>query len=252
LFFPLLVFLIISSLLNYLREILKERRALNEVKYFYKKLNYKNLTFFLENFFQTIFILLIFQIIILLLESNFIFIEYFKNPFFVFVLLMIFSRFLFFKRGYYKRLFVLFSVFIFIVLVFLSGNYSYLIRVTKMSLIFVLIIRTVNNILNNYIKKHETKSIKIKKIKKGMIIDNEILLFLPKNIREKCGKINVDGITNEQLAIIKYFFRNSDNCTVKIQKTIPFAPFMFLSATISILTQSSFYVIIINAFYCFE
>ncbi len=68
--------------------------------------------------------------------------------------------------------------------------------------------------------------------------------FFDEKIKEKVGKIDAGGLNKEQVKIIKNYFKNKEDLEIKIYRTFPFAPFLFLSAIISITTRSSFLLLI--------
>ncbi len=210
LFIPVLVVLIISALFFFLKEIFGFREKIRKIKY----PGFGKIFIFFKQFFHYflnyVFIFIILNSIIFPLTRSFKFSDVLDNPFFIFALLILTIGSFTKKRQENKKLnWVLYGI-----------------------------------ILNFYVEKKEIEKIKAKDIKKGMIpAEREEILFLTKN-NDDFGKISAEGLSENQVKIIKNFLKNNESSEITIYKTFPFAPFLFLSAIISILTQSSFLPII--------
>ena len=68
-------------------------------------------------------------------------------------------------------------------------------------------------------------------------------------MEEEFGEICPNGLNEKQADIIKSLFISSKEIRTMKPKTIPLAPFLFLSAVISISTESSFLPLIANFFH---
>ena len=70
-----------------------------------------------------------------------------------------------------------------------------------------------------------------------------------KKMEDEFGEIGPNGLNEKQADIIKSLFLSSKEIRIMKLKTIPLAPSLFLSAVISISTESSFLPLIANFFH---
>ncbi|MCX6759180.1 MAG: hypothetical protein NT012_01230 [Candidatus Nealsonbacteria bacterium] len=251
LFVPLLLVLIISALIVTLKELYKAKDRIKKLKLPETKRVFQLLSYLFQLFLNYVFVFIILQSIILPLTKHFPISEVFNNPFFIFALLLLtivsFNK----KRREKKWLnWVLYGVILaYICSIIFSGEFfDRLINLLRVSLVFMVFVGLTRNILNLYVQKREIEKVKIKNIKEGMILTkDESSMFLNK-IKEDFGALDAGGLSKNQVKLIKEFFKNSEELEIKIYKTLPFAPFLFLSAIISVFTQSSFLVLIDKAF----
>ncbi len=247
LFIPILLIIIISAITTSLRFIF---RIIIENKK-RKKIRIKDIfQFFLYLFFlflNYVFVFIILQSVIIPLTKNFFISDVFKNPFFIFTVLLLTISSFHKKRKKIKELNIIFYsvilIYIYIV-IFWQKDFNLLINMIKVSFVFMVFIGLTRAILNFYIEKKEIKMIKVNDIKEGMVIVERNNSFFSEKIKGKIGKIDAGGINKEQTEMIKNYFKDKKYLEIKIYKTFPFAPFLFLSAVISITTKSSFLLLL--------
>jgi Flp pilus assembly protein protease CpaA len=231
LFVPLLLVLIISALIVTLKELYKAKDRIKKLKLPETKRVFQLLSYLFQLFLNYVFAFIILNLII-----------------FPLLLLTIgsFNK----KRREKKWLnWVLYGVILgYASLLIFSGDLQRLIFTLKTALVFMVFVGLTRNILDLYVQKREIEKVKIKNIKEGMILaKDESSMFLNK-IKEDFGALDAGGLSKNQVKLIKEFFKNNEELEIKIYKTLPFAPFLFLSAIISVFTQSSFLVLIDKAF----
>jgi Flp pilus assembly protein protease CpaA len=246
LFIPLLFFLIINMFFVSGVDLWKKRNEIIKKKKFsYKKIIQDVLVLY----FNFLFFFIIFQIIFSVFQNMIIPLnDVFRNPFFIFILLLLFMFFS--KRLKEKKAFkIVFNVIIFGYLIFniLTNNYEKLVGTLKTTLFFMIFVGVTRVILNNYIQRKETRKISVNEIEEGMIIAEDGFLHFLGGFREKLGRIRADGLDRDQVLILKNFFKNS-KMKIKVCKTVPFAPFMFFATLITIFTKSSFYEVMVVVF----
>lgn len=250
LFVPLLLVLIISALIVTLKELYKAKDRIKKLKLPETKRVFQLLSYLFQLFLSYVFAFIILNLIIFPLIRNFPISEVFNNPFFIFALLLLtigsFNK----KRREKKWLnWVLYGVILgYASLLIFSGDLQRLISALKVALVFMVLVGLTRNILDLYVQKREIEKVKIKNIKDGMIlVKDKSSIFLSK-LKEDFGALDAGGLSKNQVKLIKEFFKNNEELEIKIYKTLPFAPFLFLSAIISVFTQSSFLVLIDKAF----
>jgi Flp pilus assembly protein protease CpaA len=253
LFIPLLFVLIINALITTLKELYKFKKTKQELKF--PKINkiFQICLFLLKLFLSYVFVFIVLNLFIIPLAKEFPIGELFNNPFIIFIFLLFTIKTFNEKRRdkkwldwlIYGIIFGYFSWLIFL------GEYSRLMLILKVSLVFMIFVGLTRVILSFYIQKKETKKIKVKDIKEGMVlVEGEFFSFINK-FKKDFGFLDAGGINKSQLSLIKKIFKNSEKLDVKIYKTLPFAPFLFLSAVISVITKSSFLVLLDRIFQYF-
>ncbi len=134
--------------------------------------------------------------------------------------------------------------FIYIFYLIIQFDFTTLLGLARMALIFLIFINLVRHFLDHYINRKEIGSVLLKDLQKGTLIHQEDLNNLISSLNEKekeaLNWIGAEGISEEQILIIKHKFKTSQNNEIRFYKTFPFAPYMLLASIISILTQSSF------------
>ncbi len=251
LFVPLLLVIIISALMIFLKEITKTKRIKEKIKGINLEKSIHFLLYLFQLFLNYVFIFIVLNLIIFPLTGKIPGSEVFQNPFFIFaLLLLIIGRFHKARENKKQLNWILYGVILIYLffIVFWEKDFNALINVLRVSFVFMVFIGLTRNILSFYIQKKEVKIIKIKNIKEGMVVVKDKDSFFLNEIKDKVGTIDAGGLNEKQVKIIKDFFKNNQKAEIKIYKTFPFAPFLFLSAVISILTQSSFLASIDNVF----
>ena len=132
-----------------------------------------------------------------------------------------------------------------------SGQMNVLFNIFKMVFLFMIVIGFLRKFLDSYIEKKEVRKLKIKELKEGMMITEDILIdfakkFKEKDFKNKFGKISPDGLSSEQVKFLKKLFSQEPEKEIKIYKTFPFSPFLMLGACITILTRDSLLSIILR------
>ncbi len=134
--------------------------------------------------------------------------------------------------------------FIYIFYLIIQLDFSAILGLARMALIFLIFINLARHFLDHYIDRKEIGSLPLKDLRKGVLIHQEDLSKLISSLstkeKEALNWIGAEGISEEQILIIKNKFKTSLNNEIRFYKTFPFAPYMLLATIISILTQSSF------------
>lgn len=128
----------------------------------------------------------------------------------------------------------------------ISGQAQLLINILKSVLIFMILISSMRQLFNFYIQEKEIKKIEIENLQRGMIpVKNAMPIILTglKKLGKEEGfeRVDASGFNKKQVELIKNAFHDNQKSKISIHKTFPFAPFLFLSAIISISTKSSFF-----------
>jgi hypothetical protein len=244
LFIPLLFVLIIGALITALKEGWNLRNKIKELK-LPKMKRISQLSASLSKMFLTyLFVIIILQSFRFLREkppAD----EVLSNPFFLFALLFLTIGYLTKKMRGKKWLSLLaygvilgYSAF----LIF-SGEPQHLMSILKVALVFMVLVGFTRQILNFYIQKKQIQKIKIKDIQEGMVLVKDKASLVLKKLKEKgeeFGVLDAGGLKKKQAELIKNLFQDNKETEVGVYRTFPFAPFLLLSAVISISTQSSF------------
>ena len=119
-----------------------------------------------------------------------------------------------------------------------------LLFVLRNAFIFFVLVGLFRQFLYFYIEKQEIEKVKIENLYEGVIVSKIDLPLIREKLEKKkkvqvFGKIKAEGLTKEQVKIIQEMFAKEGG-ELKIYKTFPFAPFMFLSIILSLITQVSF------------
>jgi Flp pilus assembly protein protease CpaA len=254
LFIPLLLFLIITAILEEAKNLLKVKKfqKRKENSFFYK--SNREFYCFSQTYLNFLFFVIVFQVIIFLLSKNSTANNLIQNPFVVFIILIIFSQFFVLqkrKRRWVKKMpFIIVSVYLIYSL--FCGEIDYLWKTLSMTLFFTVLINVTKATLNKHVQKKEVKKVPLGEIKEGMIVTNKTFFIVFSILKNKLGKLRGDGLSKEQVLAIKNFFNNNQKIEIRVYQTLPFAPFILFAASISILTKSSFYEIITPIFRYFE
>ena len=251
LFIPLLFVLTSTAIYLEIREFFDYRGKLKNIK----KLSLKNLVFIIKNsakrffplFLDYTFIFILFQKISSFREKipggDFLF-----NPSFLFF-------FMFFVAGHLNKIkkqkswvssFINVTVLLYYLYLIIFGRFETLKVILRNTFIFMVLITLFRQVLNFYIEKKEVKKIKIKDLKKGITPSKDDLYLILKRLKQQeieksLGEIKAEGLNEKQVKVIKELFVDNPNFEIKIYKTFPFAPFMFLSVIISIFIKGSLF-----------
>lgn len=254
LFILLLLVLTANALFTVIKEANSLRYRIKRIKFPSRKNFLKFLFFLSQMFLNYVFVFILLQLLFFLINS-FSLSQVLLNPVFLFfLLLLIMGNFNTMRRKKRWLDFIVYGVIIgcgsFLIF---SGQLRLLANILKISLVFMVLIGFTRQILDFYIQKKEMQKIKVKDIKEGMIpARNDISLILnklkEKKEREKFGRLDGGGLTKNQVEIIKNLFRENQEMEIRVYKTLPFAPFLFLAAAISIFTKSSFLPVIDKIF----
>ncbi len=180
------------------------------------------------------------------------------NPFLVYFLLLLimhhFSRFRSkskaIETGAYVAILGYCSFLIF------GGNVESLLAIARTAMIFMVLIGLTRYVLDLYVGKKEIKQVEVRDLKKGMIPSKGSSSFLVDKMRiYKDGKdlesflwVDASGFDEYQVKTIKEMFADDQGYKIEVHRTFPFAPFLFLSASISVATQSSFLIFLDKLF----
>lgn len=129
-----------------------------------------------------------------------------------------------------------------------EGDFQSVVLYLRMVVFFMIFLGLLRKVLLFYVQNEETKMIPAAQLKEGMILTKQ----WKKYFQEKISKMNkndkhihfrrlgAEGLTARQAEIFKELFFDDPKFKVEICNVIPFAPFLLLSALISITTSSSF------------
>jgi len=135
---------------------------------------------------------------------------------------------------------------------FREGIIQEIVGVFKMSIGFMLIFKIGKRVLNFYIRQFEKRKIKIKKLKPKIILTEMILKKIEKDDKkfyfENIGRLYPDGLTEDQTEQIKKWCQERKIEEIEIYKTLPFAPFVFLGALITLIFKGSLFHFILQMF----
>jgi hypothetical protein len=169
------------------------------------------------------------------------------DPFLIFLLLFFAYRLIFSFSSKQKLLSLFLAIagggYAFYLL--LSGQTGVLLNILKFAFVFMVLVGFVRKLLDLYIEKKETSKVRVQELKEGMFLS---LQSLNKEIAEKLNPLRPEGITKEQIELIKNSFAEEKDKELMIYKTFPFAPLMFLGAAITLITRDSILIIILNFF----
>jgi len=257
LFFPLLIILMIAALFT----VIKERGQIS--KNLFRKENWTfvklkiRAKIIAKMFIDYVFIIIIIQNIIKiggkLIGSDVQF-----NPFIIYFILLLIMRQFSHIRSKDKRVevgvyLIIFSYSIFLIL---NGNIISLEMIAKTAITFMILIGFTRSVLDLYVSRRETLEVRVGDLKKGMIPSKSFIRFLSDKIRIfKDGAemssfqwIDASGFNEKQVKVIKEIFADDQDYKIETYRTFPFAPFLFLSALISIITQNSFLILLEKIF----
>ena len=252
LFIPILFMLIVGALITMLEEAWGLKSKIKELKFPGAIKIVRFSTFWVQIFLTYLFVTIILQSFLFLTKreaTN----EFFSNNFLLFILFFLIMGYLT-KKMQRKKWLIFISYGLILVysgLAIVSGELQFLITALKTAFVFMILVGLTRRILNYYIQKKQTERVKIKDIREGMVIAKDKISPVFKKLKEKgeeFGIFDAGGVKKNQLELIKNLFKDDREVEVVIYKTFPFAPFLFLSAVISITTQSSFLLLIDGLF----
>ncbi len=180
------------------------------------------------------------------------------NGFIIFILLVILmyifrrlkSKFPLFEFAKYLIIFTFFGNLL------AQGDFGTAVGFLRTIIVFALFIGLLKWVLLFYVQREETDKIPAKEVEEGMMLTKEWEQYLSSKIskfkkpdkRQHFKNIRGGGLTRRQAEIIRELFDDDERYMVEICNTLPFAPFMFIAAMISIITQSSFIPPLIDFF----
>jgi len=255
LFVPLLFILMGNKLLILVKNGYSHRQKIKELVFLARKNILKIILFLFQAFLNYVFVLISLRLLIFLIESG-PWREILLNPFFIFgLLLLIMGRFSALRREKrWLNLIVYGTILVYGSLLVSQGQIHLLGNVLKIALIFMVLIGSIRWLLSSYAREREMRRGEIKDIEEGTTLPkNEIYIIAKKlkakKMEEEFGEIGTGGLNENQVNIIKSLFISSKGIGIMRPKTIPLAPFLFLSAVISVSTESSFLPLIANFFH---
>lgn len=250
LFIPLLILLSCNAIFITIRGLYGSKHKIKKVKLPEAKRILKYILMLLQMYLSYILIFLLLQLLFFI-SADTVLEKALLNPLLLFMILLLIGRQVNKIRQIKK--WINFIVYGFIigygVFLFFSGETIQLKNMLMTALVFMVFIGITRKVLNFYIEHKETQKIKISNVKEGMILaENEAAIIFNKlnNLTNALEQADASGISQKQAYLIKELFKESPEKEVRIYNSLPFAPFLFLSAIISIITQSSFLPIINN------
>ena len=135
---------------------------------------------------------------------------------------------------------------------FSKSDYGHIVSYLKVALFFMVVIVLLKKVLLFYVKKQEVEKVKAKNIEEGAILTkewrklfSEKISKLTKNDKHKhFESVKAEGLTKKQAEIIRELFEDDPKYNVAVCNTLNFAPLLFFSAVVSLLTSSSLLVLI--------
>jgi Flp pilus assembly protein protease CpaA len=255
LFVPLLFILMGNKLLVLVKNGYSQRQRIKELVFLVRENVSKTTLSFFHAFLNYVFVLIALRLLIFLIESG-PWSEILLNPFFIFgLLLLVMGRFSALRRKKRWLDFIIYSTILsYGGLLVLQGQIYLLGNILKIALIFMILMGSIRQLLGSYAREREMRWEEIKDIGKGTILPKNEIYVISKKLKAKkmegeFGEIGASGLNENQADIIKRLFTPDKGIRIMKPKTIPLAPFLFLSAVISISTMSSFLPLIANFFH---
>ena len=244
LFMPLLFVLMLGALITALKEGWRLKNKTKGLEIANKQKTFRFLISLCQMFLTYLFAIMVLRFFLFFMEKS-LENQSSLNPFIVFILLFLTMGYLNKKKQEKKWLnFVIYGTVLACAGFFaLSGEIQLLITVLKTALVFMVLVGLTRRVLNFYIQKKQIRRIKIKDLREGMVLVKDKTSLFFKKLKEKeeeLGILDAGGLKKNQAELIKNLFQEDKEAETGIYRTFPFAPFLFLSAIISILTQSSF------------
>jgi len=252
LFVPILLILIAGALITALKEAWSSKNKLKKMKLFCSKKAVRSLIFLPRMFLTYLFVIIMLQLLLFLTEKPQVN-EIFLNPFFIFALLFLTIGYLTKKMQEKKWLSLIsYGVILgYIGFIVASGEPQRLVTTLRTALVFMVLVGFTRQLMSFYIQKKQTEKVRIKDICEGMVMAEDKNSLVSEKIKEKkeeLGVLDAGGFKKNQIELIKNLFKENKEAETMIYKTFPFAPFLFLSAIISICTQGSFLPLLDNIF----
>jgi len=249
LFVPLLLIFSCIAIIRSIKSFFDQK---NQLK-IWKKENIKILFSLLISFFKSnakSFLTYIFVFILIKkaqLLKNFISgIDFLFSPIFAFLLMFVVQGFIERKRKKYKWInyIIRATILLYFLDLIFYAKFSVLFSVLKNAFLLFVAVISFRQALYYYIDEQETKRIKINDLSEGTVISRKDLPMIRKRIERKkeakiFGEIRAEGLTKEQARLIKNLFFGMKE-EIRVYKTFPFAPLMFLSVILSLVIQTSF------------
>jgi len=126
----------------------------------------------------------------------------------------------------------------------LSAQIPFLLNAIKLALIFMTAIGVIYRLLDYYIERKEVRKVDVKEVKEGMFLSAR---DLDEEIKKKIGDVAKRELSREQVELVRDFLKDKPGKELKIYKTFALAPFIFLGALITLVTQGSLTTIILRA-----
>lgn len=171
------------------------------------------------------------------------------NPFLIFSLLIfIFYLLQSFKKKIKKVVyFKYFVILLFFGRLLLLRDFERSFHYLRTAFVFMLIIGLFQKLIFFHVRKNEVKKVKVKDLKEGALLLKEWRNYFSEKISslhqienfDKFERMSAEGLTSDQVKVIKKIFSDNPDYQVEVCRTIPFAPFLFLAVLISVLTSGS-------------
>ncbi len=252
LFIPLIILLSLTAITIFLKDIFawfiaKEK---NFPKIFSRE---KTIQFSGQMYYSFAILFLIFMILrtLIPLISGSVLSALFTNPFLLFLFMITLSGKLmaFINRGKWLKFFVLVFFPAHVGYSVCSGNLSLLLPSIRMVFWIWMFFNLVKRALDFYIQNREIVVVSLETIKAGDIFCEQDGQMIKEKLSAsgrggEFGEITAEGLTKEQVVILKEVLSREEPRQIKIYKTFPFAPYLLLSALLCILTKNSLMAVI--------
>lgn len=166
------------------------------------------------------------------------------------IYLVFFLVFLYFFKFITKNKLIVFinSLIGLIIITYLliNNQTSLLLNILKTAFIFMVVIGFLGKLLNFYVENKEIKKIKIKNLKQGMILSQEVLNKIKRKYSNKDNSVFSGVLREEQIISIKKLLKKDLEEEIKIYKTFPFSPLLFLVALATVFTKNSLSALILK------
>ena len=234
------ILIIVFILLEYFLFILKNHNRFKKISFsFIKK---ENLLGLLNMFLIYLVIFISIRLLINHMESSLV--NYFSPSNFAAIMLLLFvvNRFLFkflLKNKIIMTMIIAYVIF-YITYLMINGQTSILLYTLKTALIYMISIRILITLLNQYLSDKEIKQINILELKENMMVPKNEIEKLNNLLKEKkIDDTNSHKLTFKEILYIKKYFKEKDITKINISQFFPFAPFMTAACLITILVRGS-------------
>src|SRR3989304_1656695 len=116
-----------------------------------------------------------------------------------------------------------------------------LIMTVKVGVMFFAILKILERFSSFYIKRKEVVVVEVEDLRPGMVISDELVKNIQSDddLSHVLGELYPEGISKEQVPLLKKWFLEHDKKNIPIYKTFSFAPYIFAGAIITMIAKQS-------------